>query len=51
MVRCIDYIWLAGPLRSSASRVCFDQPSASDPTLWPSDHAGLWADVEFVRSD
>ena len=45
MDRCIDYIWLDGPLEVLASKVCFDRPSATDPTLYPSDHAGVWADV------
>ena len=30
------------------SGVCFNTPSADDPTLWPSDHAGVWADIAFV---
>jgi endonuclease/exonuclease/phosphatase family metal-dependent hydrolase len=46
--RCIDYIWVAGPLAVQASDVCFNTPSATDPTLWPSDHAGVWADLSFV---
>ena len=46
--RCIDYLWVAGPLMVSASGVCFNTPSADDPTLWPSDHAGVWADLAFV---
>lgn len=45
--RCIDYIWTSGALEIKASGVCFDKPAASDPTLWPSDHAGVWADLEF----
>ena len=46
--RCIDYIWVAGPLAVHASGVCFNIPSPTDPTLWPSDHAGVWADLTFV---
>jgi endonuclease/exonuclease/phosphatase family metal-dependent hydrolase len=46
--RSIDYIWVAGPLAVRASGVCFNIPSATDPTLWPSDHAGVWADLSFV---
>ena len=46
--RCIDYIWVTGPLDVHASGVCFDTPSASDSTLWPSDHAGVWADLGFI---
>jgi endonuclease/exonuclease/phosphatase family metal-dependent hydrolase len=45
--RCIDYIWVAGPLAVHASGVCFNTPSPTDPTLWPSDHAGVWADLSF----
>jgi endonuclease/exonuclease/phosphatase family metal-dependent hydrolase len=47
MDRCIDYIWTSGAIRTAASGVCFDKPDAADPTLWPSDHAGVWADLEF----
>ena len=46
--RCIDYIWVSGPLEVRESGVCFDKPSSSDPTLWPSDHAGVWAELELV---
>jgi len=46
--RCIDYIWVARPLAVQASGVCFNIPSATDSTLWPSDHAGVWADLTFV---
>jgi endonuclease/exonuclease/phosphatase family metal-dependent hydrolase len=45
--RCIDYIWVAGPLAVRASGVCCNTPSATDLTLWPSDHAGVWADLTF----
>ena len=47
MDRCIDYIWISEALRVVESRVCFNQASPSDPTLWPSDHAGVWADLEL----
>jgi endonuclease/exonuclease/phosphatase family metal-dependent hydrolase len=30
-----------------ASAVCFNHPSADDASLWPSDHAGVWADLEL----
>ncbi len=46
--RCIDYIWVTGQLRVEASGVCFNRPDENDPTLWPSDHAGVWADLQFV---
>ena len=47
MDRCIDYIWVAGAIRIVAGGVCFNQPSPEDPSLWPSDHIGVWADLEF----
>jgi endonuclease/exonuclease/phosphatase family metal-dependent hydrolase len=47
MDRCIDYIWVAGDIGIVDSGVCFNQPSPQDPSLWPSDHAGVWADLEF----
>lgn len=46
--RSIDYIWLRGPLECLDSAVAFDKPHPSDPTLWPSDHAGLWADLQWT---
>jgi endonuclease/exonuclease/phosphatase family metal-dependent hydrolase len=47
MDRCIDYIWTAGAMKTIASGVCFNRPAENDPSLWPSDHAGVWADIEF----
>ena len=47
MDRCIDYIWTAGSITTVSSGVCFDAPDPTDPTLWPSDHAGVFADLEF----
>jgi beta-glucosidase len=47
MDRCIDYVWVAGAIDLIASGVCFDKPSPVDPSLWPSDHAGVWADLDI----
>jgi endonuclease/exonuclease/phosphatase family metal-dependent hydrolase len=47
MDRCIDYIWVAGPLAVAASEVCFDRGHSQDATLFPSDHAGVWADLRI----
>jgi endonuclease/exonuclease/phosphatase family metal-dependent hydrolase len=46
MDRCIDFIWVSESLRVHDSRVCFAQSSVTDATLWPSDHAGVYADLE-----
>ncbi len=46
--RCIDYIWVSGQVRVVESGVCFAEPGPDDPKLWPSDHAGVWADLEFA---
>ena len=48
MDRCIDYIWVSEPIEIVASGVCFDRPSPEDPSLWPSDHAGVWADLRVA---
>jgi endonuclease/exonuclease/phosphatase family metal-dependent hydrolase len=47
MDRCIDYIWVSAAIGVVVSGVCFDRPSPDDPALWPSDHAGVWADLEI----
>jgi endonuclease/exonuclease/phosphatase family metal-dependent hydrolase len=47
MDRCIDYIWVSEGIGIVASAVCFNQASPDDPSLWPSDHAGVWADLEL----
>jgi endonuclease/exonuclease/phosphatase family metal-dependent hydrolase len=45
--RCIDYIWVSPSVRVHASGRCFDQPAVDNPDLWPSDHVGVWADLEI----
>jgi endonuclease/exonuclease/phosphatase family metal-dependent hydrolase len=47
MDRCIDYIWISEGIEILASEVCFNRPSPNDPSLWPSDHAGVWADLRI----
>ncbi len=49
MDRCIDYIWISDGIETLASEVCFNRPSPDDPSLWPSDHAGVWADLRINR--
>ena len=44
---CLDYVWLRGPIAAESCRVVFDRPSVDDPTLFPSDHFGLVAQVRF----
>lgn len=45
--RCIDYIWVRGNIKVQASGLCFDRPADGDRNLWPSDHVGVWADIEI----
>jgi endonuclease/exonuclease/phosphatase family metal-dependent hydrolase len=45
--RCIDYIWVSQAIKVKDTGLCFNKPSADDPNLWPSDHVGVWADLEF----
>lgn len=47
MDRCIDYVWVSETVRVVESAVAFNRPGAGDATLWPSDHAGVWADLEI----
>ena len=42
---CIDYVLVRGSVRVIEARLAFDQPSAEDPGLFPSDHRGLLADL------
>ena len=46
--RCIDYIWVSEGITIRDSGTCFDKPSPDDPSLWPSDHIGVWADLELL---
>jgi endonuclease/exonuclease/phosphatase family metal-dependent hydrolase len=46
--RCIDYIWVSASIRIHASGLCFDRPAEHDSDLWPSDHVGVWADLEIA---
>jgi endonuclease/exonuclease/phosphatase family metal-dependent hydrolase len=46
--RCIDYIWVPQTVSIRASGLCFDKPASDNPSLWPSDHVGVWADLEFA---
>lgn len=43
---CIDYILVRGRARVMDTGLAFDQPSDEDPGLYPSDHLGLFADLE-----
>jgi endonuclease/exonuclease/phosphatase family metal-dependent hydrolase len=45
--RCIDYIWVSESISVQASGLCFNQPAKDNPELWPSDHVGVWADLEI----
>jgi endonuclease/exonuclease/phosphatase family metal-dependent hydrolase len=47
--RCIDYVWLSEGITMKASGRCFDKPAADNPTLWPSDHVGVWAELELTQ--
>ena len=48
MDRCIDYIWTSPGFEIAGSGICFDRPSPDEPSLWPSDHAGVFADLEMA---
>jgi endonuclease/exonuclease/phosphatase family metal-dependent hydrolase len=44
---CLDYIWIRGAVRAVAARIVFDRAAVGDPTLYPSDHFGLVAELEI----
>jgi endonuclease/exonuclease/phosphatase family metal-dependent hydrolase len=48
---CLDYIWVRGRVRVDAARLAFDRPAVGDPTLYPSDHLGLVAEVAIGAPD
>jgi endonuclease/exonuclease/phosphatase family metal-dependent hydrolase len=43
---CLDYVWVRGSVRVRSARLAFDRPAVGDPTLYPSDHLGLVAELE-----
>jgi endonuclease/exonuclease/phosphatase family metal-dependent hydrolase len=44
---CLDYIWVRGAIDVESCRVVFDRPAVGDPTLYPSDHFGLVAQLQI----
>ncbi len=44
---CLDYIWVTGAVKVESCRLAFDRPDPEDPTLYPSDHLGLTAQLEI----
>ncbi|HEV8725534.1 MAG TPA: endonuclease/exonuclease/phosphatase family protein [Candidatus Binatia bacterium] len=45
--RCIDYIWVSQSIKIESSGLCLNRPAEDNPDLWPSDHVGVWADLEL----
>jgi len=48
---CLDYIWVRGAIRVESARLAFDRPAVGDPTLYPSDHLGLVAELRIGPGD
>ena len=44
---CLDYIWLSGRVRAVAARVACNDPAPHDPTLYPSDHFAILAQLSL----
>jgi endonuclease/exonuclease/phosphatase family metal-dependent hydrolase len=44
---CLDYVWLRGAAVAESARLAFDRPAPGDPTLYPSDHLGIAANVRI----
>ena len=43
---CLDYIWVRGAVTVRSARLAFDRAAVEDPTLDPSDHRGVVAELE-----
>lgn len=48
---CLDYIWVRGGVTVTSARLAFDRPAVDDPTLFPSDHFGLSAQLALDPPD
>ena len=46
--RCIDYIWVSPSIKVRGTGLSFNEPAKDNPDLWPSDHVGVWADLEIA---
>jgi len=46
---CLDYIWVRKAVEVRSARLGWDRPAVDDPTLYPSDHLGIVAEVEVGR--
>ncbi len=44
---CLDYVWVRGSVRVASARLVFDRAAIDDPTLYPSDHIGISAELEI----
>ena len=44
---CLDYVWVRGPARVVAAHVAANEPPPHDPTIYPSDHFAVVADLEL----
>lgn len=44
---CLDYIWLSGSARARSARLAANQHPPEDPTIYPSDHFAIVAEVDL----
>lgn len=44
---CLDYIWVRGRATVDGARVAANEPSPGDPTIYPSDHFALVAELNI----
>lgn len=45
---CLDYIWYRGRVQVRTARVAANKPAPNDPTMFPSDHFALVAEVTIT---
>jgi len=42
---CLDFIWVCDRIKVAAAGIAGNEPHEDDPTLYPSDHIAVWADL------
>lgn len=44
----VDYVFVSGDARTVEAGVCFDRQHLDDPSLYASDHLGVFANIEVA---
>jgi hypothetical protein len=44
---CLDYFWLWGSAKAVTVELACNRPAHNDPTLYPSDHFAIVAEIQI----